>query len=515
MTHHGIVPSSTDYDVAVVGLGPAGVTLANLLGAQNLRVLVLEREDESYHLPRAVHFDDECMRVFQSIGLAEEISKITFPAVGMRYVDAQGNIIIDFPIHQGLTSHGWRQAYTFHQPELEAVLVRGLARWPSVVIKRRSDVFALDQDERGVRIRFEDLASGQMRDVSAKFVVGCDGARSTVKRFIGTSPIDLGFHERWLVVDLLLKAPRLDLGDKGVQYCNPARSVTYVRGVGERRRFEIRLAREESPKAMMQPENVWSLLAPWISSSDATLERIAVYTFHSVIAEMWRNGRLFVAGDAAHQSPPFLGQGMCSGIRDVSNLAWKLKSVLSDGASERLLETYQAERMPHVRHYIDLAVHLGGVINTTAMDSSRLPGGVKREGNSVLLERKKPILGRGFDLGESSLIGRQIPQLLLSNGRRLDDAVGLNFCLLTQPKISECFSPDLKDVLQRNAVHVIDDDAAELQAWLADTKHVAVLVRPDRYVFGGVDSADEITSLSNAAFGGSIDHRSTRRQVSG
>jgi 3-(3-hydroxy-phenyl)propionate hydroxylase len=499
MTQQNPALASAMYDVAIVGLGPVGATLANLLGRQGLRVLVLEREDEAYALPRAVHFDDECMRVFQATGVADDVSAIAAPSRGMRYVDADGNIIIESPVPQELTQHGWHHGYRFHQPDLEAALSRNLARWPNVEVKRRSDVFALEQRERNVCVRFEDLSSGRIRSVLATFVVGCDGARSTVRRFIGSQWIDLGFHERWLVVDVLLKVPRPDLGDLSVQHCNPVRSSTYVSGLGNRRRWEMRLHHDESSKAMMQPARVWQLLSQWLTPDEADIERQAVYTFHSALAETWRAGRLLLAGDSAHQTPPFLGQGMCAGIRDASNLAWKLEAVVHGHAPESLLDSYQQERAAHVREYIELAVTLGGVINTTTTNPV-LPNSVRTGDKSLRLNRRKPMLGCGFSFGCSGLIGRQIPQPALSDGRRLDEAVGLRFCLLVASRHIDQLTPDALGLLEKHNVRLIADAAPELQCWLAQTGHSAVLVRPDRYVYGAADTAAGLVTLLAAAF---------------
>src|SRR3954451_13133019 len=354
-----------EFDVVIVGRGPVGATLANLLGLCGVRTLVLEREAQTYHLPRAVHFDDECMRVFQTIGLAETILPYVILSPGMLFLDADGRLLLDWSRPQTLTPMGWNLSYRFHQPELEDVLIAGLARWPHVALRSRCDVFALDQDETGVRVRYEDLSTGKLREVRAGYVIGCDGARSLVRRFIGSSMDDLGFHERWLVIDVLLKRDRDDLGDYSIQHCDPRRPATYVRGTGTRRRWEITVLPHEESQEVAQPAKVWELLSRWITPEDAELERAAVYTFHSVIAQQWRSGRLLLAGDSAHQTPPFLGQGMCAGIRDAANLAWKLAAVLHGRAESSLLDTYQSERQPHVREFIEQAVRLGKIVQTT------------------------------------------------------------------------------------------------------------------------------------------------------
>ena len=328
-------------------------------------------------------------------------------------------------------------------------------------------------------------------------MVGCDGARSLVRRFIGSGLDDLGFHERWLVTDLLLKRPRPDLGDFSLQHCDPERSSTYVRGTGDRRRWEIALKQHEQTEEMTKPERVWELLSRWITPDDADLERCAVYTFHSAVAQQWRSGRLLIAGDAAHQTPPFLGQGMCAGIRDAANLGWKLAHVLRGDAADALLDTYQQERAPHVREFIDLAVKLGGIINTRAMDVE-VPGASRDSDEVRRLRVQKPLLGRGFHAGSSSLIGQMMPQPFLADGRRLDDRIGDRFGLLMTVSAAATLSGEERSQLAASGVELIDDACEALQAWLGECGHWAVLVRPDRYVFGAAANRGELQTLLTA-----------------
>ena len=483
------------FDVAVVGLGPVGSTLANLLGLCGVNTLVLEREAQAYHLPRAVHFDDETMRVFQTIGLSDAVLPHVILSPGMRFVDADGRLILDWGRPVEATPMGWHLSYRFHQPDLENVLNDGLRRWPHVVVRNRCDVFALDQDEHGVRVRYEDLGSGQLAETRVRYVIGCDGARSLVRRFMGSPMDDLGFHERWLVVDALLKRERPDLGDHSIQFCNPKRPATYVRGTGNRRRWEITVHPQEQTPAVTQPERIWQLLGPWISSDDAEIERAAVYTFHSTIAKHWRNGRLLLAGDSAHQTPPFLGQGMCAGIRDAANLAWKLHAVLRGGAEADLLDSYESERSPHVREFIELAIRLGGLINTKAMEAG-LSAGQPRDNAAARLEVQKPLLGPGLAGGHPGFAGRTAPQFLLSDGRRTDDHVGYRFCLFAQSAFLAGLSQAAHTMLIKAGITVISsNDAAGVGPWLVRQDVPAVMARPDRYVLGAARNENELAAL--------------------
>ncbi|MGX4804178.1 bifunctional 3-(3-hydroxy-phenyl)propionate/3-hydroxycinnamic acid hydroxylase MhpA [Bradyrhizobium guangdongense] len=463
-----------EFDVVIVGRGPVGVTLANLLGLCGVRTLVLEREARTYHLPRAVHFDDECMRVFQTIGLADAILPHVILSPGMLFLDAAGKLLLDWSRPQTPTPMGWNLSYRFHQPDLEDVLISGLARWPHVTLRNRCDVFALDQDETGVRVRYEDLSNGKPSEVRAHYVIGCDGARSLVRRFIGSAMDDLGFHERWLVIDVLLKRARDDLGDYSLQHCDSSRPATYVRGTGTRRRWEITVLPDEDSNDVAQPSKVWELLSRWITPQDAELERAAVYTFHSAIAEHWRSGRLLLAGDSAHQTPPFLGQGMCAGIRDAANLAWKLAAIIRGDATAGLLDTYQSERLPHVREFIELAIRLGGVINTKAIEAG-LAAGEARENAPVKLDVKKPLLGPGLALGDLPLAGHLAPQFVLKDGNRSDDRIGYSHVLLAD-------SAGRPGLSQAGINILTSDDAEGVGSWLHEHGLIAALVRPDRYI---------------------------------
>jgi 3-(3-hydroxy-phenyl)propionate hydroxylase len=247
---------------------------------------------------------------------------------------------------------------------------------------------------------------------------------------------------------------------------------------------------------MAAPDSVWRLLERWITPEDAELERAVSYTFHSVIAERWRSGRLLIAGDSAHQTPPFLGQGMCAGVRDAANLGWKLARVLRGQADDALLDTYESERLPHVRAYLELAVRLGGLINTKAAEAA-LPGGVAR-GESARMETMKPLLGPGLAAGWTGLTGRVAPQPRLEDGTLLDDHVGYRFAALLRPEFASELSATVLERCARRDVAVVADNAPALQDWLRAEGVGAVLVRPDRYVLGAARTQEEMEALAAA-----------------
>ncbi len=472
------------YDVAVVGLGPVGATLANLLALRGLSVLCLEREAGVYGLPRAVQVDGECLRVFQTLGVSAALEPFISPAPGMRFVDPEGRLIMDWsrPIEVG--PQGWCASYRFHQPELEACVRARLQACPTVDIRPRSEVFSLESNADHALLSLEDLATGRLHRVRAKYVVGCDGARSTVRRFIGSELTDLRSHERWLVVDVILNQPRPDLGDYAVQYCDPARPATYVRGIGQRRRWEIMLHAGEDAAAAREPANVWRLLSRWLRPEEAELERSAVYTFHSVIAETWRRDRLLIAGDAAHQTPPFMGQGMCTGIRDAANLAWKLADVVQGKSNPSLLDTYESERSPHARIFIDEAVRLGAVIRAISVHAADGMAPAEPERFSTPQPRLGPGLHEGGEHG-----GRISEQPRLDEDRWLDDSVGYHSVVLARANLAARFDGQAGDL------KIVAAASPAALAWLDRLGSSAVIIRPDRYIFGVAQTDRDLPAL--------------------
>lgn len=487
-------PLAPLYDVALVGLGPAGATLANLLGQRGLSVLDLDREADIYRLPRAIHFDAECMRVFQTVGIADRLAPDLVVAPGMKFVGADGKLLLDWQRPTAVGPHGWHASYRFHQPTLETALREQLTRWQTVDVRLRHEVFAIEPGDDDVGLRLENLAAGRLLQTRARYVVGCDGARSTVRRFMGTELDDLNSHERWLVVDLVLHGERPDLGDHSVQYCDPARPATYVRGPGRRRRWELMLLPGEDSAEMARPETVWSLLSRWIGPDEAVLERPAAYTFHSVVARGWRRERLLIAGDAAHQTPPFMGQGMCAGIRDASNLAWKLADVVSGRAPPVLLDSYESERAPHVREFIETAVRLGSLIQTTDPEVASHRDAQMRE-QAQIFRTPEPRLGPGPH-GGNGPAGLPAEQPLLGDGSRLDDRVGYRAALLLDPVRADATRLDPTRLAATGAV-IVAADSASSRDWLARLGASAVLIRPDRYV-AGIAAVPEADTDTNA-----------------
>jgi len=484
-------------DVAIIGYGPAGATLANLLGQYGLSVLVLEREAEIYPLPRAIHFDGEVMRVFETAGLRREVEAISRPGLkGMYFNNAAGETLL---IRAGTSErgpHGCANNHYFHQPELEAVLRAGLQRYPQVQVRTRREVTAIEDGQDFATLQVKDLDSGKVQAMQARYVVGCDGARSMVRKAIGTAMIDLGLHQPWLVFDVRLKADVPDLPDHTVQHCDPARPMTYCNVTGNRRRWEIMLMPGDDPEQLVKPETLWRLVSKWVTPEQADIERAVIYTFHSVIAETWRKGRLLLAGDAAHQTPPFLGQGMCAAIRDASNLAWKLDAVLRGRAQDALLDSYASERAPHVHAFIDLAVKLGDIIQTTDPQAARERDAKFKAGQPEIFQFPAPRLGPGVWQGDAAVVAQVFPQPMRSDGRLLDTVLGLNFAVIGDEAVLNAVSEDTRERWQDQGVVQLPARDPEVQAWLQQQGVRAVLLRPDRYIAGVAQTGHELDRIS-------------------
>jgi len=480
------------YDVAIVGAGPTGVTLANLLGLYGLSVAIIERHPGILQIPRAVHIDGETMRVFQSARLAREVMQILRPGASMHWVNAEGKVLLIRKGQEGLSDQGWHNDYYFHQPHLEAVLRDGLKRFDTVALREGMDVRSYVEHDDRVELALSRTGDDAVIEtLAARYVVGCDGARSTVRGWIGSDMEDLGQRQAWLVVDVNLHHP-LPLPEHTVQHCDPARPATSIYVYPLRRRWEIQIMPQDNPETITQPERVWQLLSRWVKPVQGTLERAATYVFHSLVANRWQRGRLLIAGDAAHLTPPFLGQGLCAGVRDAANLAWKLAFAIQRGASD-ILATYGPERRPHVREFIRLAVEVGKVIQVTdPVEAAERDRKLLAEGLQFSFPR--PQLGQaGAWYGELPA-GQVFIQPMLQDGRWMDDVAGGRFSLLLHPAHSADLSAQVLDLATAADVVVLPlPDRSGIQ-WLEEHGARAVLLRPDRYVFEVITQAAQLAS---------------------
>ena len=460
----------TDCDVLIAGGGPTGVTLAILLARLGVKVVVAEREAAIYPLPRAAHLDHEAMRILQAAGAADQVFATSRRAARYDFLTARRDVLMRLEGADRPGPGGWPAANMIHQPSVEAALHRSLARLPEARLEHRWELLGFVDD--GAQVVSQIATPEGPRTLRSRFLVGADGARSPVRTAAGIAFDDLRFEEPWLVVDALVDDPSR-LPTANLQICDPQRPTTCVLMGEGRHRWEFMILPGETPEQVSEDAFIETLMAPWDVKGAVRIERKAVYTFRARIAERWRTGRVLLAGDAAHQTPPFAGQGLCSGLRDASNLAWKLAAVIRNGAPPDLLDSYQPERGPHVRATIDMAIMMGRLVCTTNpvaawfRDQSMRLG--RALGRAPAGPPGYPDLSTGLILAGSPGAGSYFPQALAADGTRLDDVLGTDAWLLR--------SADLDDPL-------LAPFARAITRWLEAHAAEAVLVRPDRYVFG-------------------------------
>jgi 3-(3-hydroxy-phenyl)propionate hydroxylase len=354
--------AGTREPVVVVGAGPVGCTAALLLGDFGIPVTLLERHAEPHPLPRAVHLDDEVARTLSRIGVGEGFVARSRPGSGLRLLDGEHRVMAEFSRAQQAGVHGFPQANMFHQPDLEELMLTRVQKHPLISFRRDAEVCGVDSEPVVASVvRVRARVAGGSREFTGQAVLGCDGANSTVRELAGITMEDLGFTERWLVIDIRA-ASGLDTWDGVEQVCDPARAATFMHVTGDWYRWEFQVRDGEDEADLITPSALARLLAPWTGRGDLAglqVVRCAVYTFRAQIASRFQSGRVFLLGDAAHLTPPFIGQGLGAGLRDADNLAWKLAYVLSGRAGEALLATYETERRPHARAMVKKAVRVG------------------------------------------------------------------------------------------------------------------------------------------------------------
>jgi 2-polyprenyl-6-methoxyphenol hydroxylase-like FAD-dependent oxidoreductase len=521
-------------DVMIVGAGPTGLVLALLLAARGIKVSVYERWGSHYPLPRAVGLSHESLRVLQATGHFDllmpsidlELSRRLLP----EYRSATGEILFSHPVqNDGFSFHP--PMIVFDQPTLELALNQACAKEPLVTVHRGWNAKALRQDGARAHVTFSPVNGdtprpGEDIEASARYVAGCDGANSTIRDLLAIEVVDTGFSESWLVVDLET-TPELNAALPVGQCLDPKRPTTLVSGAHGRRRFEFMLHPGESAD-FAEESNVWQLTGKWGCTAENTdIVRRAVYTFRGRWAKSWRAGRFFLAGDAAHQMPPFMGQGLNSGMRDVIALAWRFDLTFK-GLPESILDSYTSERLPHVRDIVEQAVDLGRMICTTDPQVAAARDDLLRRAQtdlSLLATMGSGRLGKGLDgyeddghltmtplrLGEGlGLDGDNHARYVTIQGRigrgetvgLFDDVVGVGkFVLLaknqaTLSRLSER-SFDILNFVGGVAVSLEDlhDVDGTYTRWLEHLGVTAVLARPDFYIFGAVGRNEEVDSL--------------------
>jgi 3-(3-hydroxy-phenyl)propionate hydroxylase len=525
----------TPFDVLIVGLGPTGATLAGLLGQRGLRVAVFDRLPDLYPLPRAAGLDHEAMRIAQELQVADRVAAHIAPYRPSEYRGMQGQLIKRLDAAPPPHRLGWSPNYVFEQPAFERILRARLAELPNVHVVTSADVRDVGQD--GARAWADVVLPGDAEPTrySAPWLIACDGGSSPIRKQLGVTLEDLGFDEPWLVVDAIVSDAKLaELPQTQVQYCEARRPCTYVVGVGRHRRWEIMLLPGDSLSADFPAEQLWPLLERWITPGEAQIWRAAAYRFHGLVATEWRRGRILLAGDSAHMTPPFMAQGMVQGMRDALNLSWKLERVLQGRSPAALLDSYEQERRPHVVATTRVAMELGRVI------CERDPERAHERDARLLAEqggqvgtrfRQDMIPGLTTGLIDTATpgAGSMLPQPLVRHGERferLDEVAGRGVRLVATDPMSagerraarQALAP-LGGVLVCLAAGAADsdpeagaaagpgadpaagtvvhatEDVPVLAPWLAQLGRRFALVRPDHAVYGTASSFDEALTL--------------------
>lgn len=501
------------FDVAVVGYGPTGLVAASLLGRMgHHRVVVCERWPTLYGLPRLTHIDDETARVVQAAGDIDEALRDSSPTE-YHWVNGTGELLLKIPAVP-VGPMGYPTHISMYQPDVESAIDARIRSLPTVEVRQGWSVSGLAQDDDAVELTVQRWdngeATGQEDRVRARYVIAADGSRSGIRNLLGIERVDFGFNERWLNVDVEWRGPVPEEFRTTRQYCDPARGHMYMIIGGSRQRFEFALLPGESQEEFEQPETAWRLLEQFhgLGSDEVAIIRQLVYTFEARGAQRWRDGRVFLAGDAAHTMPPYLGQGACSGIRDSANLAWKLDLVLRDHADDSLLDTYEAERRPHATIVTHLAIGLGGIANMHDPAAAAQRDAAFAAGHAPappsLPTVTDGVLHHQPDGTVAPAAGSLVPQGRVTVGDRtgrFDDVVGRGFTIVTADDTAETLTPAQQTFLDDLACSVVRigadmvDETGVHTAYLRELGATAYLARPDFVLFGSAVDTAELGAL--------------------
>ena len=510
--------STTDrnFDVIVVGYGPTGLVLASLLGERGHKVAVVERWPQLYGKPRLTHIDGETARLVSVAADGDHALREAWTTPHYYWRNGKGQLLID--VAAGNTRKMlWDDHMSVHQPHIEEAIHDRVTASANVTLFRGYIASGMEQDRGSVSLVCQPWSKGQDPNVPAqgrlrlvaRYLVGADGSKSFVRSAIGVERIDFGFNERWLCVDTEPLRPLPSKFDENaVQICDPRRGYMFMPIGRKRQRFEFALLPSESTEEMQTVETAFRLLQQYhgLGREDLTLMRNLVYTFECRLAKTWKVGRVFLAGDAAHTNPPYLGQGACSGMRDGANLAWKLDLVLRGLASDALMDTYEEERRPHAQKLLLDARSLGLVANTS--------NPVKAAVRDLLFKLKltpKPQFptltsgvlaraGTGKPAGEAGTLPPQGRLTVAGRAMRFDEHVGFNFAVIMRPGVSQLIPAALWQSLDtigarrmelagegmRPSNAVVDSDGVYTR--YLDSLHADIaIVRPDFVLFGSAD----------------------------
>lgn len=497
-----------EVDVAIVGCGPVGAAAANFLGMYGLRCAVLERETTAHGQPRAFSCDDEALRIYQQIGLVDRLLADMRPAGKVDYAGVDGRLFADIELGQVESGSGYRPLYFFHQPTLEAALREGLRRFPAVSLHLGCEVTGLRVEGQGARL--EVVRGDERATIAARFVLGCDGARSAVRRLVEVEMQGARYEEPWLAIAGVAPGPAVRVPNTRF-VCDPRRPGFIGLGPADEVRIELMVLPGEDPAELERPARLRELLAPFVDPDRYAITRAAVYRFGKHVAARWQVGPVLLLGDAAHQMPPFMGQGLVSGLRDVVNVAWKLALVLRGAASPAILASYEEERRRHTQAMIDVSVRMGWVFLARARRSAQardlLLRGLQRIGRVRRFIRDfefkpPPVHTRGLYLGGGRRRGEaqgtyfpQAPVIVGGESRRSDEVLGPGFAVVTREVDPGGVLPEaLREAIGARVVRLgageVVDPGGGLTRWFERHRVDVAIVRPDRFVFAAGRAAE-------------------------
>ncbi|MGW4446666.1 bifunctional 3-(3-hydroxy-phenyl)propionate/3-hydroxycinnamic acid hydroxylase [Streptomyces sp. NPDC004682] len=499
----GTAAPDGSYDVAVIGYGPTGVTAANLLGAAGLKVVVLERDSEIFSRARAISTDEEVVRIWQRAGLAERLKQDMLTERPVDFVDASGRSFISArPTPRG---HGHPPQMFIYQPALEQVLRDGVRRYPNVEILLGHECLRVRQDADGVELTVAGTTDDTVRRLRASYVIAADGGSSLTRAQLNIGYEGRTYEDRWVVIDTRMLKPWPD-HDKLRFHCDPARPAVDCPTPLGHHRYEFPLLPGDDEKQLTTEDAVHQLVSRYgIGRDSIEVLRATVYSHHVRFATRFRVGRIFLAGDAAHAMPPWIGQGMAAGVRDVANLCWKLDAVLRGELPESVLDSYETERKPHVREVTKRAVLVGRVITERRPPVTRVRNTVLRTLGrfprfSARMQDANWIPVARYDAGlqapsRTKATGHQVPQPWVTDADgervRLDDALGGRWLVLHARAAAPTPAWDLPGVPALTITPVgsepaegalVDSDDV-LLPWMAGHGATTLALRPDAYVY--------------------------------
>ena len=482
-----------DVDVVVIGGGPVGATALALCGRAGLTAIGFEKDAEMWPTARAVHFDGETMRTLQGLGIASRFQEVVIPMKDVEIVNEAGDVLVHAPTG-GIGEQAWNDHISFHQPDIERLIREVVADTPGIELRCGERVTSVVNVEGGVEVTAVD-AQGVESTIRARWAIAADGGRSEIRHALGISSEKYGEDAQWLVVDgHLTGAPGYDADM--VQFGRHTRPALWLRLPGDRVRMEFMLMPDDDPEEIVTPAAVERISRGVLPADKFTPDRQAIYTFRGRIAQQWRRGNIFLAGDAAHQAPPLFGQGLCAGIRDVANLVWKLDLVRRGIADDSLLDTYESERKPHATGWVETAANQAVIIQTTDPEVAHGRDEYIKANPGASAVPPPPALGPGLHEGNGDTrAGHLGPQPILADGTRLDDMVGAHFLVAANRSLYDALPNATKMALDEDDDTVTLLDPAKVGELLNVIGAASVVLRPDHYILGTAETAFDLDRL--------------------